>query len=132
MRHTIETAPRDGSVIILEDDAKGTYDVAHWSPEAAQWVGENGEPVKITPSHWHPMPSDNHLQQDDDLSSNPSDVRSSASRGRRSGFLFSARRRARRRPIPGDVTEPRSVAPAAPATGTAAGVQTTRTTRSPH
>jgi hypothetical protein len=32
MRQAIETAPRDGSAIILEDDASGTYDVAHWSP----------------------------------------------------------------------------------------------------
>src|ERR1700737_2038268 len=55
MRRTIETAPRDGNVIILEDDAKGTYDVAHWSPEAGEWVGESGEPTKITPSHWYPM-----------------------------------------------------------------------------
>jgi BA14K-like protein len=54
MRHTIETAPRNGNVIILEDDANGTFDVAHWSPEAGEWVGGNGEPSEITPSHWHP------------------------------------------------------------------------------
>ena len=42
-------------MIILEDDASGTYDVAHWSPEAAGWVGENDEPSRITPSHWYPM-----------------------------------------------------------------------------
>src|ERR1700731_213474 len=62
MRRTIETAPRDGNVVILEDDASGTYDVAHWSPEAGEWVGENGEPSKITPTHWHTISTDKHLQ----------------------------------------------------------------------
>jgi hypothetical protein len=54
MRYTIETAPRNGSIVILEDDASGTFDVAHWSPEAGKWIGEFGEPSEITPSHWHP------------------------------------------------------------------------------
>src|SRR5258708_4689168 len=54
MRHAIETAPRDGNVVIIEDDAIGTYEVAHWSAEAGEWVGENGEPSKITPTHWYP------------------------------------------------------------------------------
>ena len=46
MRHTIETAPRNGDVVILEDDASGTFDVAHWSPEAGGWIGQNGEPIE--------------------------------------------------------------------------------------
>ena len=51
MRDTIETAPKDGEVVILEDDASGSYDIARWSPEAGGWVvGENAEPIKITPS----------------------------------------------------------------------------------
>lgn len=54
MRYTIETAPRNGNVVILEDDATGTLDVAHWSPEGGEWIGENGEASQITPSHWHP------------------------------------------------------------------------------
>jgi hypothetical protein len=62
MRRTIETAPRDGQAIILEDDAKGTYDVAHWSPEAGEWIGKKGEPSKITPSHWHPLQGDIYLR----------------------------------------------------------------------
>ena len=81
MRHTIETAPRDGKVIIIEDDASGTYDVGHWSPEAREWVGENGEPKKITPTHWHPMLRDKYLLQEDRRSSNPSQV----GRARRGG-----------------------------------------------
>jgi hypothetical protein len=61
MRRTIETAPMDGNVVILEDDASGTHDVARWSPEAGEWVGENGGPSKITPTHWSPMPRDKSL-----------------------------------------------------------------------
>jgi hypothetical protein len=68
MRRTIETAPRDGNVVIIEDDASGTYDVAHWSPEAGEWIGEKGEPIKIIPSHWYPMQGDNYLQQEHDQS----------------------------------------------------------------
>jgi hypothetical protein len=50
MRHAIETAPRDRKFVILEDDASGSYVVAHWSPEAGECVGKNGEPSKITPT----------------------------------------------------------------------------------
>jgi hypothetical protein len=57
----IETAPRDGKLVVVEEDAAtGKYDVAHWSPEADRWVGENGEPINITPKYWYPMPG---LQQ---------------------------------------------------------------------
>jgi hypothetical protein len=73
MRHAIDTAPRDGKVIILEDDATDTHEVAHWSP-FGEWVGENGEPSKITPTHWYPMPRDEYLLQEDKESSNPSQV----------------------------------------------------------
>jgi hypothetical protein len=80
---TAPDPPRDRSAIILEDDASGTYDVAHWSPEAGEWVGENGEPTKITPSHWYPMPRDKYLLLESDGSSNPSQVRPSPARARR-------------------------------------------------
>ena len=53
MRQAIETAPKDGTVVILEDDASGTYKAAHWSAKAGEWVGEDGEPIKITPTHWY-------------------------------------------------------------------------------
>jgi hypothetical protein len=84
MRQTIETAPRDGNLVILRDDASGTYDVAHWSPEASQWIGENGEPSKVTR---YPMPGENYLQQGDGLSSGLSDASTSARRARRRGFF---------------------------------------------
>lgn len=98
MRRTIETAPRDGNVVILEDDVFGTCDVAHWSPESGQWIGENGEPIKITSSHWYPMQGDNDPQQGHDVSSNPSRAGSSTSRSRSSFFFpFSSRQAAPQR-----------------------------------
>jgi hypothetical protein len=72
MRHLIATAPRDGNVVILEDDATGTYDVAHWAPKAGEWVGENGEPSEIIPTHWYPMSSNENLLQENNESSSPS------------------------------------------------------------
>ncbi|MCK1744272.1 BA14K family protein [Bradyrhizobium sp. 139] len=51
MRYPIETAPRNGSIVVL--DASGTLEVAYWSP-TGEWIGEYGEPSEITPSHWHP------------------------------------------------------------------------------
>ena len=87
MRQTTETAPRDGNLVILGYDASGTYDVAHWLPEAGQWIGENGDPSKITPSRWYPMPGENYLQQGDGLPSGLSDASTSARRARRHGFF---------------------------------------------
>src|SRR6266576_5166858 len=87
MRQTIETAPRDGNLVILGYDASGTYDFAHWLPEAGQWIGENGEPSKITPSRWHLMPGENYLQQGDGLPSGLSDASTTARRARRHGFF---------------------------------------------
>lgn len=72
MRHTIETAPRNGKVVILDDESRGIYDVAHWSAEARDWVSENGEPTKITPSHWYPMQEEQYSRQEQDISSGPS------------------------------------------------------------
>jgi hypothetical protein len=57
MSQPIDAAPKDGSTILIEDDA-GAHDVARWSPEAATWIDKNGEPSKITASHWLPIPSE--------------------------------------------------------------------------
>src|SRR6476469_3190189 len=72
MRQPIEESPKDGTAIILEDDANGTYDVARWSTETGEWVGESGEPTKVTPSHWYPMPRDQYLLREDAISRNQS------------------------------------------------------------
>ena len=83
MRHAIETAPRDGQAVILEHDPTGTYDIAHWSAQVGQWVAENGEPSKITPTHWRPMPRDKYLPQEHDESRPPAQRGPSSPRARR-------------------------------------------------
>jgi hypothetical protein len=82
MRHAIETAPRDGKVVILIDDERETWGIACWSLEAGEWVGRDGKPSKITPTHWHPFTRD-------DGSSTLSQVGPSAQR-RRSNYFAAA------------------------------------------
>ena len=103
MRRTIESAPRDGKLVILEEDPAGNHGVARWSSEAGGWVGENGEPTKITPTHWYPTQGENHLQQGLD-------------------FSFFLRQAAEQRATAGEVLTSRSVA-ASPVT--VVGTQTT-------
>jgi hypothetical protein len=62
-RRPLESAPRDGGFLILEEDANGKYDIARWASEAGGWVRENGEPIKITPSYWYRIEGENYLQQ---------------------------------------------------------------------
>jgi hypothetical protein len=37
-RQAIETAPKDG--LILEDDTRGTYELARWSAQENAWVAK--------------------------------------------------------------------------------------------
>jgi hypothetical protein len=69
----IDTAPRDGKFVILEEDASGKYNVACWSLEAGGWVAESGEPIKIAPMYWHPIGGQKYAQQglDPDFSLRP-------------------------------------------------------------
>src|SRR6267154_2016824 len=65
MRRAIDTAPRDGKFVILEDDAGG-FELAQWSAAARAWVKENGEPSKITPTYWQRTRRDDFLLQEGD------------------------------------------------------------------
>lgn len=53
MRKAIETAPRNGEFVFLEDAARGTVAVARWSAEEEQWIDENGKPSQLNATHWH-------------------------------------------------------------------------------
>lgn len=53
MRKAIDTAPRNGDFVILEDGARGTIAVARWSTESAQWLDEHGTPSQLNATHWH-------------------------------------------------------------------------------
>jgi len=53
MRKAIATAPRNGDFVILEDNASGTYAVARWSVDSAQWLDDEGKPTQFSATHWH-------------------------------------------------------------------------------
>ncbi len=115
MRRRLETVPKDEKVVILEDDASGTYELAHWSIEERAWVGENGKPSTITPTYWHALQRDEyllpereeHLLQREFGSSAPT---TSASRGRHVFPLSSGRAALKRPPAEDDDIAPRQVA----------------------
>ena len=68
MRQPIETAPRDGKEIWVEDD-QSAYDVAHWSSATKEWVWKNGRPIRISPTHWSPIAEPQY--QEDKQSGDP-------------------------------------------------------------
>lgn len=57
MRQPIDTAPRTGEDIWVED-ASGAVEAAHWSPEAGQWVWQDDSPINLAPTHWYPLTED--------------------------------------------------------------------------
>jgi hypothetical protein len=116
MRRAIETVPRDGQVVILEDDG-GAYELAHWSAEARAWVRENGELSKITPTYWHATRRDEYLLQEGDgffLQKESGASRASASRERRSLPFPSGPVARQWTPAAGDGIALRELAKAAP------------------
>jgi hypothetical protein len=60
MRHPIETVPKDGTTVILEDDTSGTYELARWSAQECAWVAQDGRPYKGTPTYWHAIQRAEH------------------------------------------------------------------------
>src|SRR3954451_16487132 len=59
MRKAIDTAPRNGEFVFLEDAARGTIVFARWSAAAGQWLDEKGAPSLLNATHWHaPQNSD--------------------------------------------------------------------------
>jgi hypothetical protein len=55
MRNTIDTAPRNGDFVILEDAARGALAFVRWSADAAQWLDEKGTPCQLNATHWHSL-----------------------------------------------------------------------------
>ena len=55
MRKAIDTAPRNGDFVILEDAARGALAFVRWSAEAAQWLDEKGTPSQLNATHWHSL-----------------------------------------------------------------------------
>jgi len=62
VRQTIESVPKDGNAVILEDHVSGSYEVAHWSAQESAWVKQNGGHCEIAPTYWHAMNSAKELE----------------------------------------------------------------------
>ncbi len=54
----IETAPKNEEWIALLGESGDVFEIARWSVEKGNWVGREGEPIRIKPTHWfRPDPS---------------------------------------------------------------------------
>jgi hypothetical protein len=62
VRQPIETVPKDGNAIILEDHVSGSYELAHWSAHESAWVKESGGHCEIAPTYWHAVNSAKQLE----------------------------------------------------------------------
>ena len=62
----IETAPKDGTRILVASKMGGVYLVSWWKGKrTARW--DNGaRPLYSTPTHWHPLPAPPENSQDSD------------------------------------------------------------------
>ncbi|MGY3037665.1 chemotaxis protein histidine kinase CheA [Bradyrhizobium sp. USDA 4354] len=68
MRRSIDTAPRDGENISINDVA-GAVEAGHWSAEAGGWVGKDGSPIGFAPTHWCPGdPETEYVDPEDEKS----------------------------------------------------------------
>ncbi len=115
MRRAIDTVPRNGKFVILEDDASGSFELARWSAEARAWVREeNGEISKITPTHWHTRRDDFLVQEDDEFLLQRESGSSGPSASREPRFFPG--QAAPQRPAADDVIALRQVAKADPVT----------------
>jgi hypothetical protein len=52
----LDTAPRDGKLILLHDAQDRTSEVGRWSAESGSWVLEDGTEPGFTPAHWSALP----------------------------------------------------------------------------
>jgi hypothetical protein len=54
MRNTIDSIPKDGRFVIVEDES-GNEAVVRWSSETNEWVELTGAPSGFRASHWWPI-----------------------------------------------------------------------------
>ena len=52
MRRPIDSVPKDGTTVILDDDVTGIHQLARWSSETSSWVTPDGATCVMNPTHW--------------------------------------------------------------------------------
>ena len=56
----IETAPKDGSLVLTWGDARAQYAVSYWDEDDKEWYTdfrEKGNISQVYATHWMPLPS---------------------------------------------------------------------------
>ena len=54
----IESAPRNGDFVILQDSLTGSWEVGRWVEESKNWVQIDGRPLRLFATHWMPVSHD--------------------------------------------------------------------------
>ena len=54
----IESAPRNGDFVILQDSLTGSWEVGRWVEESKNWVQIDGSPLRLFATHWMPVSHD--------------------------------------------------------------------------
>ena len=47
----IESAPRNGDFVILQDSLTGSWEVGRWVEESKNWVQIDGSPLRLFATH---------------------------------------------------------------------------------
>jgi hypothetical protein len=58
MNNTLQSIPKDGQFVIIED-ASGDDAVVRWSSHYGTWVDLTGAPTSVRPARWSPIPKEN-------------------------------------------------------------------------
>jgi hypothetical protein len=51
----IRTAPKNGELILLRDEAGGVFQLARWCCKNNEWIGEDETPVRVKLTGWIPL-----------------------------------------------------------------------------
>jgi len=58
--HPIETAPKDGKLILTWGECRAQYAVSYWDDDWNEWLtdfNEKGHPQIVYCTHWMPLPT---------------------------------------------------------------------------
>ena len=68
----IESAPRNGDFVILQDSLTGSWEVGRWVEESKNWVQIDGSPLRLFATHWMPVSHDPAASSHDPVGSKSS------------------------------------------------------------
>lgn len=61
MRQPIETVPKDGTGLILQDELTGRCEIVRWSPFQNGWISPDGRSCEIAATCWYPFKADHPM-----------------------------------------------------------------------